>query len=354
VASATVRAVSTAARRAPLDPRLADPVPRRPQDTRAHRLDDGLWTLQLALPYPNARAVNCYLLQGDDGWILIDCGSRVGDGWETLVTALGLAGVAPAAITTLLLTHHHTDHQTLAPRVVAELGCELVAFDAPPAARPAFTDPLLAPEERERIARREGVPAEDEEAVLRILLAGDGIDPPAVDRLLHAGDVVTARAGAWEVLPAPGHCCNMVLLAEAGSGRVLCADAVYPATPPFLEWGFTPDPVADYRATLDRLEALDPRLLLPGHGPPDDDAPARIAAGRRTLEAVERTTLAVVGDDPCSAYDVTVALVGDDPSPDTRQTTLSVTLALLEHHRDRGTLVEDIGKDGVRRFARAG
>lgn len=58
-------------------------------------------------------SVNCFLLRAPDGGaILIDCGA--GGSWDPtmghLGTALAEAGVAPETITTVALTHTHSDH----------------------------------------------------------------------------------------------------------------------------------------------------------------------------------------------------------------------------------------------------
>jgi glyoxylase-like metal-dependent hydrolase (beta-lactamase superfamily II) len=50
-------------------------------------------------------------------------------------------------------------------------------------------------------------------------------------------------------------------------------------TPPVtFERGFDEDPLANYLTSLDRIEALDPHIVLPGHGNPFGDAQRRIQA----------------------------------------------------------------------------
>ena len=67
------------------------------------------------------------------------------------------------------------------------------------------------------------------------------------------------------------------------------ADAAYPDLAPYLEWGHTPDPIAEYLATLDRLEALAPaRSTCPRHGAPDDDPGARFDAAREAVAEMVR------------------------------------------------------------------
>ena len=98
-----------------------------------------------------------------------------------------------------------------------------------------------------------------------------------------------------------------------------------PSSPPYLEWGHTPDPIAEYLATLDRLEALSPALYLPSHGAPDDDPRARFDAAREAVaEMVRRVEAAGEGN----AWEVACRLTGDDPDPEPRQTWISRVLCV--------------------------
>src|SRR5215211_6489808 len=126
-----VTATSEPGARAPLDPSLCLPVHRRPGEARAIQVTDGLWALRLPVPFRQTRWVTCHLLEVRGGWLLVDCGPSTGPGWAALAHALAQAGVEPAAITGLLLTHGHPDHAALAGDVVARLGCSLLRLDAP-------------------------------------------------------------------------------------------------------------------------------------------------------------------------------------------------------------------------------
>jgi glyoxylase-like metal-dependent hydrolase (beta-lactamase superfamily II) len=331
----------------PLDRRLIAPRPRRAELARADAVTDGLWCLRLPLPYPSTRSVNCYLLACDDGWTLVDCGSAVGAGWAALERALALAGVDQRAITTLLLTHLHADHASLAPDVVRRLGCELVRLAGPATSVDRLGEPGIPLPERRRAARAEGVSERDLEAIVDAPLAGDVVDPPLqTDRLLAAGDAI----GGWTVVPAPGHSPNQLALFDSRRGLLISADVAFADIPPYLEWGHTPDPVAEYLATLARVEALPAELVLPGHGRPDRRPRERFAAARAALHEVVTTVQSALDEVPRSAYEVTCGIVGHDPDPDVRQAWLARVLCVLEHLAGRGRVRET--NEGVRRWSR--
>lgn len=335
----------------PLDRRLVAPRSRGAEQTTADEVADGLWCLRLPLAYPRTRSVNCYLVAGrGGGWTLVDCGSAVGAGWDALARALQLAGVEPRAVTTLALTHLHSDHASLAGEVVRRLGCELVRLAGPDTSNDLLREPLVALEARRRAARAEGVPRRDLDDMVDVPLAGDGTQPrqPA-DRLLAAGDVLH---GAWEVLPAPGHSPAQMALFDARRRVLISADLAYPDIRPFLEWWHTSDPVVEYLDSLDRAEALAAALLLPGHGRPDREPAGRFASARAALRAMIDRVETALGPAPRSAYEVTCRITGHDPDPDLRQSWLSCSLCVLEHLAARGAVTIETGGDGVRRFAR--
>jgi glyoxylase-like metal-dependent hydrolase (beta-lactamase superfamily II) len=320
-----------------LDPRLLAPRERGTELVRADELADGLWSLRLPLPYPRTRSVNAYLL---DGHTLLDCGSAVGTGWEALEEALRRAGTTPRAIRTLVLSHLHADHTSLAGELVARTGCEIVRLEGPDTNIDRLREPSIDKHERHRLARENGIPDEDIEALLEIPLADDGLQPrPPADAYVRAGD----RIAGWQVIPAPGHSPNQMALWDGT--RVIGADIAYPDVFPYLEWGHTPDPLAEYLATLDRIEALEPSVYLPGHGAPDDAPAARFASARDAIARMIRTVEDALHG-PATAYEITCRLTGDDPDPEPRQTWMARVLCVLEHLplRTEG--------DGVRRFAR--
>jgi glyoxylase-like metal-dependent hydrolase (beta-lactamase superfamily II) len=335
----------------PLVPALVAPLPRAPEDARADRLDEGVWCLRLPLPYRYTRSVNCFLLADADGWTLLDCGSAVGHGWEALLHGLAAAGVEPQAISKLVLTHLHPDHASLAGRVADELGCPVWRFTGPESSYDALREQHRPLGERRAAARAEGVPAPDLDAIVDTPLAGDGVQPrPGWDRILEPDDVLVAGGGEWRAIPALGHSAQQMMLHDARRRWLIAADAAYPEIRPFLEWGHTPEPYAEYVAGLDAIEELAPRLLLPSHGRPDDRPAARVASARAALAGTRARIQAHVVAEPRSAYDVTCRVAGDIADPDVRGSWLSVCLAVLEDLVRGGEAVCERGADGVRRF----
>jgi len=95
---------------------------------RKHPLQvmDGL--LQLKVPIPNNPLgwVLPYLIEGSDGWTLVDTGWNEPEAWQALEQQLVDAGCGFANLKTVLVTHVHPDHYGLAGRVKEMSGARII------------------------------------------------------------------------------------------------------------------------------------------------------------------------------------------------------------------------------------
>ena len=105
----------------------------------------------------------------------------------------------------------------------------------------------------------------------------NGVLQPGTD--LHLGDL------HWQVHAAPGHDPHSVILFEPVSRTLLSADALWQrgfgVVFPELDGEDGFDAVA---ATLDVIEALQPVIVVPGHGAPFTDVAQALAFARARLE----------------------------------------------------------------------
>ncbi len=313
----------------------------------------GVACIRVPLPYPVVPSVNVYLLELDSGPVLVDCGTSLGLGWSAIETGLGRLGVEPAALAALVLTHTHSDHAGLAAEVVERSGCRLLRGAGPDSVLDQLRDAGLPLASRRELAAAEGVPGGRLPEYVGPVIAGDGRHVRAVpDRLLADGEELPGAAG-WQVLAAAGHSPNQICLYRERDGAMISADLVLPVVPPFLEWGSAPDPASAHRRSLEAARALAPRLLLPGHGGPLEDADAAIAAALAGLDELLELTEAALVPGPASGYEVALRLAPGKRGLDRRQSLISIALAALEHLALVGLAEVVTGADGVRRFARA-
>ncbi len=112
----------------------------------------------------------------------------------------------------------------------------------------------------------------------------------AFDSLLQPGQEIELADARWQIHAAPGHDPHAVLLYEPACGVLISGDAlwergfgiVFPEI-----WG---EPsFGEVAATLDLIESLNPRYVIPGHGRVFDQVPAALAIARDRLEAFVRS-----------------------------------------------------------------
>lgn len=201
-------------------------------------LAPGVWRLK-EVPLPG---VNVYLAED----VLIDAGRR----WDRRRIFAELEGVE---VSEVALTHVHPDHQGVAKDV-----CE--ARKVPLA---CHADDVAAMEGARMV--QEAAAESPVNKVIRRLWQGP---PHRVDRVLEEGDEVAG----FRVVHAPGHARGEVIFFRDSDRVAICGDVIRNISyatglpglrePPDL---FTYDP-AENRRSIRKLGALEPTLILPGHG----------------------------------------------------------------------------------------
>jgi glyoxylase-like metal-dependent hydrolase (beta-lactamase superfamily II) len=204
-----------------------------------------VWLLDDWLPY----LINVYVIRTPAGFVLIDGGTR----WTVGGVLAQLRGLPLALVA---LTHAHPDHQGAAHEVC-------VRRRVPLACHEADVDTMEG--------RREMGPDNWLVKVLRGLWRGP---PHPVSVRLKGGEML----GDWEVIHTPGHTPGHVVYFRREDGVAIIGDVLHNVS---LTggWGrleYAPDifneSPAGARRAVKVLAGLRPRRLLPGHGPPSEDA----------------------------------------------------------------------------------
>jgi len=91
-----------------------------------------------------------------------------------------------------------------------------------------------------------------------------------VDDLLHGSEIVATDAGFWRVIHTPGHASGHLCLHNPGNGTIVMGDMVAGIGTILID-----PPEGDlslYMHSLTQLRGLNPRRLLPAHGPVIENA----------------------------------------------------------------------------------
>jgi glyoxylase-like metal-dependent hydrolase (beta-lactamase superfamily II) len=113
--------------------------------------------------------------------------------------------------------------------------------------------------------------------------------------MLRDGDVVRAGDESLQALHTPGHSPDHLALWHERTGTIFTGDLVALGSSVMIHWSRGGD-LGQYLASLDRLLTLDPRRLLPAHGPVIDDprtvltaySEHRLERERQVVEALRR------------------------------------------------------------------
>jgi len=314
---------------------------------RADRILPGVWRLRLPLPWPGVPHVNGWALRAGDGLVLVDTGIHEPGALDELQRTLHQTGHSIADVKLLVCTHAHTDHYGLAATIVEAAGCELWMHPRHEHMTRGVGDPERSLERRIEVARQSGVPIEPLErwaAERRDSNSGiAGIVEP--DRELVPGMEVHTDLGTWSVHETPGHAPSHVCLFEPSHRLLLSGDHVLGRVSLYFDYGWTPDPVAEFLASLDEVDRLDARLCLPGHGRPFTDVRAHIEANRKEVNGRVEAVLAALDEHgELTAYDLIPIVFGEEFAR-MMSWALTITLCYLGHLEATGRAERVSGPD---------
>jgi glyoxylase-like metal-dependent hydrolase (beta-lactamase superfamily II) len=298
--------------------------------------------------------VNAYLVEGTDGFALIDCGVDTPAGWAAMEAALAGFGVDPSSIHTLVVTHLHPDHVGMTPRLVEEWGVGTVMHQRAATLVPRYNDTAGFAARTRELADRHGVPSPAREAFVDV-----GERPPWMpivappDRKVEDGDAIPLGGDRrLEVLHTPGHEAAHICLRDSLTGILFAGDHILPGITPVVMYDeLFEDVLGDFLGSLARVRDLGIGLTYPAHGTIVERGSQRaeqiILHHHRRLAGMAEVATAR----PVTAWAVMEAVFKPHLSPLDQRLALRETLAHLEYLRLRGHL-DGSEESGVLTYAR--
>ena len=228
---------------------------------------------QLKLPFPGdiLADINVYVIEGNDGCIMIDSGWGNQESFEALGEGLKADRLRLGDIKTIVITHIHPDHYGLASKIKqlsgAKIAMERVETGLINSRYKDFTELLKKVEEE---VKRNGVPyAELPDYRDASVWMNQFVAPELPDVLLDDGDRFSNGLFELQVIKTPGHSMGHICLYESRKRLLFSGDHVLYDTTPHV--GFNPqsgsNPVGDYISSLQKLKKFNVSFVLPGHGP---------------------------------------------------------------------------------------
>ena len=308
-------------------------VTRKRELGRGERVVPGLWRLRLPLPWPGVPHCNAWAIAAGDGIVLVDTGMHEPGSLVHLERALDMCNLRLENVRLLVCTHAHSDHYGQASTIVERAGCELWMHPNHQHMTSTASDPEAAFARRLEVARQSGVPEEALRQYARrrrnqTYGIAEVIEP---DRELLPGVIVDTDLGPWSVIETPGHAPSHVCLFTPGRRLLISGDHLLGRVSIYFDYGYSPDPAGEFLESLDRVEALDARLCLPGHGRTFADVQAHVLANRALVSERLGRVIEALSGEPLTAFEVLPRVYGEALNEMNVNWWLSETLSYLTH-----------------------
>ncbi|WP_029138607.1 MBL fold metallo-hydrolase [Nakamurella lactea] len=272
-------------------------------------VSDGVFRIPLPMPGNPLEAVNVYAVTSPDGVAMVDGGWAKPGAIERLEWALGKLGKRLSDIHTVLTTHFHFDHYTLAVDLKRRIGCRIALGEG----ERRTIDEILAgstavgPNSMERLLARCGVPAR---YTAENLFRGEGsANYMYPDVWLHDGDRFDLGRDILAV-STPGHTTGHFCFIDERAGLAFTGDHILPTITPAIG-GEGPSermPLADYLSSLQLMADRPDARLLPAHGIVAPSVHARVRELQEHHEQRLNQCLQAIGAGAGDTYDVAKAL----------------------------------------------
>ncbi len=252
-----------------------------------------LYRIEIPLPRNPLKALNSYLIKGQDRFLMIDTGMRRTECMEAMTAALEALKV-DLKKTDFFITHHHADHLGLIVNLTTDTSTVYAN---------ATELGLVLDEEGWQaecnLFYSNGLP----EGALKKAMEGHPGRRYQLNRQLDflgvkEGDFITMGEYRFRCVVTPGHTPAHTCLYEAEKRILVAGDHVlFDITPNISLGSDKRDALKDYLASLDKVGALEVDLVLPGHRSRAHDLRKRVAELKQHHENRDERQVAVFPDE---------------------------------------------------------
>lgn len=322
----------------------------------------GIHQLRVPIPDNPLGHLNCYLIEGKDGWLMVDTGWYTRDAFDSLVEELKSLGLVMADISTMIVTHVHPDHFGLAGRIKhmsprTELITHRWESDL---IEPRYIKLSELRNKMSKLLSRHGVPPSN-------LSTLESASMPALqyvtvtlpDRTLYGGEIIETGRFNLEVIWTPGHSPGHICLYEPRNQILFSGDHILPTISPNISYHVQSgdNPLGDFINALQKLMYLSVSRVLPAHEHMFTEFRRRIEEILDHHERRKTEIQEVLSESPSNAYDISSQITWDIPDlaweqfpPLHQRAAVTETLAHLECLRWEGKVRREM-KDHVITYA---
>lgn len=265
---------------------------------------------QIRLPFPQGMSgyTNVYVVEGDNGNILIDSGWGESEVIWAFREGLREDRLKFQDINWIVITHIHPDHYGLASKLKELCGAEVTVHRTEAGLiNSRYKDFGGLLKDMGDMLSSNGVPqAELAELKQASLWMKQFVSPDLPDVMLDDGDRISNGSFGFEVLRTPGHSPGHICLYEEKKRWLFSGDHVLFDAIPHV--GFHPqsgdNPMKDYIDSLEMVHSRSVNFVFPGHGPVFNSLKLRAAEIFGHHEQRKRAIMTVLADGLKTAYQV--------------------------------------------------
>jgi glyoxylase-like metal-dependent hydrolase (beta-lactamase superfamily II) len=229
----------------------------------------GWWSIPIPVPIPGLRYVLSYVIEGDDGILVVDPGWDSPEAWDALVAGLATAGHEVTDVRGILATHAHPDHFGLAAKLKEESGDAWIGMHKAEIA--TFPRRFGGAEQlRGQIADwwiNCGIPEEEVERMDAAYGSRGSIQYIEPEVRMDDGDAIPMAGLSMKAIWTPGHTPGHLCFYDEGRKVLLTGDHVLPRITPNI--GIhpqqSPNPLYEFIDSLSNVGAYEATEVYPAH-----------------------------------------------------------------------------------------
>jgi len=312
-------------------------------------MPNGVHHIPLELPWSTPGNVNVYLIEENDGFVMIDCGVDGSEYLKLLEMHLNKLGITFNDIKLLVGTHMHIDHIGLSQRL-REFDIPFALYKNSIDYLDEYNDWSIRFKDLIKMAKNEYIPAsfiDDLKSISTPLYAGN-LEKP--DMLLSEGRIKSIRRNL-NVVFTPGHDYSEISLYDEKTKIVFSGDHILPRITPFIPvQNENSNLLKDFLDSLDKVDHLDHEIIAPGHGNIISNPHKRIEQMKLHHQRRSERILGFLKNEDLTGWEITNKLFPRDLDSLNLRLAFQETLAHLHLLRSQKR-VEKNNKNGVNKWA---
>jgi len=256
--------------------------------------------MEIPLPGNPLKAINSYVIKGENRFLMIDTGMNRPECKEAMDASLKELRV-DLEKTDFFITHLHADHLGLISELARK--SSKVYFNFPDA------EVIRDPDHWEKMAQAaalNGFPEDDlQDAIKKHPGRRYHAQGPLPLTLLRGGDSVQIGLYRFSCVETPGHTRGHLCLYEPDVKIFFSGDHILQTiTPNISVWSENQDPLSHYLKSLDKIIPFEIEKVLPGHRAPFGNHRQRIEELKKHHEVRTEEVLSILREGPLTAYQV--------------------------------------------------